>query len=44
MGIHVENREAKIGKIAPNFCCTAVDDEEFIEIKLEYVMQLFHVI
>ena len=36
MAISVEDREAKIGKPAPDFCCTAVDDEEFVEIKLRY--------
>ena len=35
MAITVENRQAKIGQIAPDFCCTAVDDEEFVEIKLK---------
>ena len=37
MVIEVENREAKIGKSAPNFRCTAVDDEEFVEIELKQV-------
>ena len=35
MGICVEEREVKIGQEAPDFCCTAVDDEEFVEIKLK---------
>ena len=37
MAISVEDREAKIGKPAPDFCCTAVDDEEFVEVKLRQV-------
>ena len=36
MAISVEDREAKIGKPAPDFCCTAVHDEEFVEVKLRY--------
>ena len=36
MAISVEDREAKIGKPAPDFCCSAVDDEEFVEVKLRY--------
>ena len=35
MGISVEDRQVKIGEQAPDFCCTAVDDEEFVEIKLQ---------
>ena len=35
MAITVEDRKAKIGQVAPDFCCTAVDDEEFVEIKLQ---------
>ena len=35
MGICVEDREVKIGQEAPDFCCSAVDDEEFVEIKLK---------
>merc|ERR1712062_190347 len=47
MGIEVENREAKIGKLAPSFRCTAVDDEEFVEIELkkflgQYVVLFFY--
>jgi len=46
MGIEVENREAKIGKSAPNFRCTAVDDEEFVEIELKqvYTVMFTHIV
>ena len=40
MVITVEEREAKIGKLAPDFCCTAVDDEEFVDIKLSWVAKI----
>ena len=44
--IEVENREAKIGKSAPNFRCTAVDDEEFVEIELKqvYTVMFTHIV